>query len=295
MQHSFKDWVFATRPWSFPASVMPVAVTLFWLWSAGRPVNWLLGLWAIVSIVLVHAAGNTWSDYFDFRKGVDAEDTYGVKTLTSGQFTPGEIMRLSLCIQAAAVLSGVGMVLVTGLPLLWIGLAGIVLSLLYPLLKYNALGDLMIACCYAILPMLGTTFLASGSILPAVLWLAVPVGSITVAILHVNNTRDIETDGRAGIRTFAMVSGRKASIWIYCLEMLLPYVWMVGVVIAGIVPWLALAVLLSAPLAYGNAREVLSFREKGNEALARVDEKTAQLQMLFSILLIIGLSLSKLL
>ncbi len=295
MKHTFKEWIFATRPWSFPASVMPVAVTLFWLWSAGMQVNWLLGLWAVANIILVHAAGNTWSDYFDFRKGVDAADTYGVKTLTSEQFTPKEIMTLSVCIQVVAVLSGIAMVLLTGLPLLWIGVAGIVLSLLYPWLKYNALGDLMIACCYAVLPMLGTTFIASGAVEPAVLWLAVPVGSITVAILHVNNTRDIETDNRAGIKTFAMVTGRKTSIGIYCTEMVLPYLWMIGIVIAGIIPWTALTVLLSAPLAFLNAREVVSYKDKGNEALAQVDEKTAKLQLIFSVLLMIGLSLAKLL
>ena len=29
MKHTFKDWFLATRPWSFPASAMPVLVTLF--------------------------------------------------------------------------------------------------------------------------------------------------------------------------------------------------------------------------------------------------------------------------
>jgi len=295
MKHTLKDWIIVTRPWSFPASAMPVAATLFWLWAAGFEVNWLFGLWAVVNIILVHASGNIWSDYFDFKKGVDAKDTYGVVTLTSGQFAPKEVMMLSVAILVAAVAGGVGLVLLTGLPLLWIGMCGVALSLLYPALKYNAFGDLVIALCYAVLPMLGTTFIASGEIIPAVLWIAVPVGCITVAILHINNTRDIETDRRAGIKTLAMVSGRNASVLIYCFEMALPYVWTVGIVLAGIVPWTVLTVLLSAPLALGNARAVLCFKEKGIDAIARLDEKTAQLQLVFSTLLIIGLALSKLL
>ena len=101
---------------------------------------------------------------------------------------------------AKPVVLGLVMVYLTGITLLWFGLAGIALSLLYPPLKYIALGDLVIMACYALLPMLGTTFICTGNIVTEVLWLAVPVGSITVAILHANNARDIETDRRAGIK-----------------------------------------------------------------------------------------------
>ena len=41
MKHTFKDWLLATRPWSFPASSMPVLVTVAWSWSRGYDVNWL--------------------------------------------------------------------------------------------------------------------------------------------------------------------------------------------------------------------------------------------------------------
>ena len=273
---------------------MPVIVTLFWLWAKGYEVNWALGLWALATIILVHAAGNVWSDYFDYKKGVDAPDTYGVKILTSGQFTPSEVMRLSVGIQIAAILSGIGMVLATGLPLLWIGIAGIALSLLYPPLKYMALGDLVIALCYSVLPMLGVTFIASGAIIPAVLWLAVPVGCITVAILQANDVRDIETDDRAGINTIAMVTGRKIGAWLYCAEMAIPYLWTIGIVIAGLVSWTCLTVLLSAPLAYGNARTVLSYKTGGISAIGSLDEMTAKLQLAFSFLLVAGLALSQL-
>jgi len=65
MKHSVKSWILATRPWSFPASAMPVIVTIVWLWSAGYDVHWWLGLLAVVTIVFVHAAGNVWSDIAD--------------------------------------------------------------------------------------------------------------------------------------------------------------------------------------------------------------------------------------
>lgn len=292
MNHSLKDWVLATRPWSFPASAMPVCVTLIWLWSAGYSVNWLFGLWALVNIIFVHAAGNVWSDIADYRSGVDAPDTFGVQTLVEGRFTPEEFRFLSVGLNIIAVAGGLGLVALTGLPLLYIGLAGIALSLLYPCLKYAALGDLVIILCYAFLPMVGTSFIASGAIQWDVLWLAVPVGSITVAILHVNNTRDIKTDRRAGISTFAMLTGRSFATGMYVFEVIMPYVWLAALVGFGLCPWTALLTLLSLPVAIGNARTMLSYSKVGIEAIARLDERTAQLQLLFSVLLMGGLALS---
>ena len=287
--HTFKEWVLATRPWSFPASTMPVLVAMTYLWSAGFEVTWWLGIMALVNIVLVHAAGNVWSDYHDYRRGVDAKDTYGVHILTDAQFTPKEIHALSLTLQAAAIALGLLMVWLTGITLLWFGLAGIALSLLYPPLKYAALGDLVIMASYALLPMLGTTFICSGHIVPEVLWLAIPVGSITVAILHINNTRDIETDKRARIHTFAMLTGRRFAIGLYVVELLLPYLWLALLAALHIVsPWTLMA-LITLPVAMKNIRSALAYYEVGLPAIAGLDEATAKLQLFFSLTLITGL------
>lgn len=95
-KHSLKDWLIAVRPWSFPASAMPVIVTLAYLYWAYGVIEWANGLLALAGIVIFHASGNAWSDYFDFERGVDRVDTFGVKTLTSGQFMPLEIRNLAI-------------------------------------------------------------------------------------------------------------------------------------------------------------------------------------------------------
>ena len=290
MKHSLKDWILATRPWSFPASVMPVLVTVVWLWSRGVEVNWWLALLAVVNIVLVHAAGNVWSDIADYRRGVDAEDTFGTRQLVEGQFTTDEFRRLSLWLNVAAIGLGLVMVGLTGWPLLVIGVAGILLSLCYPRLKYVALGDVVIILCYALLPMLGTSYIVSGAVHTDVLWLAVPVGLITVAILHVNNLRDVSTDRRADIRTFPLLTGNRVGAWVYVIEVLLPFVWLVGLVIADIGSWGLLLALLTLPLAVKNVRTLFSssdYRLSG----AHLDEGTAQLQLAFSLCLVAGMAL----
>lgn len=287
-RHTFKEWIIAVRPWSFPASAMPVTVVLGYLFYTGAAVNWVNGVWALLNIVVFHAAGNTWSDYFDFRKKVDAEDTYGVKTLTSGMFSSREIFRLSLSLLAVAVTAGILLWLRTGMTLLYIGIGGAACSLLYPYLKYHALGDLVIFIAYAFLPMAGTSYVATMEIDWTVLYLAVPVGLITVAILHCNNTRDMGTDGRAGIRTLAMNLGGKVSVWLYCFEVLFPFIWISGCVIAGVLPvWTLLVWAVFFP-ALMNVRMAAGYFRKGSEAIARLDEATARLQLLFSLVLTVS-------
>lgn len=268
---------------------MPVLVSMMFLWSQDIEVSWGLGFMALVNIILVHAAGNVWSDYFDYKKGVDSDDTYSVRTLISGQFTPREVFTLSVTLQILAVAMGLLMVYLTGITLLWFGLAGIALSLLYPPLKYAALGDLVIMACYALLPMLGTTFICSGYIVPEVLWLAVPVGSITVAILHSNNTRDIETDGRAKIHTFAMLTGRQFAIGMYIFELVLPYLWLIITAFMGLVSPRTVLTLITLPIALGNCKKMLSYHTEGIKAIANLDEATAKLQLAFSLVLAISL------
>ena len=276
--------MFAVRPWSFPASAMPVAVTIAYLFWRGMEIDWLSGVWAIINVVVFHAAGNVWSDYFDYRKGVDAEDTFGAKTMTSGEFTPREMLNLAIGLLLAALAMGVGLMLRAGLPLLWFGLAGALTVVLYPRLKYSALGDVDIMLAYALLPTLGTSFVATGCLQWEALWIALPVGLITVAILHSNNTRDIATDNRAKISTLAMSLGRNASKWLSAAEVLLPFAWVAGCALAGVFPLWTLLTLPAVVPAWMGARDMLRHDEQSADTIANLDERTAKLQLMFSLL-----------
>lgn len=292
-KHTFKEWVIAVRPWSFPASAMPIIVTLAYLFWTGAEMNWLLGLWALVGMVLFHCTGNVWSDYFDFKKKVDAEDTFGAKTLTTGMFKPEEIRNLAIGFLVVSVACGLGLLAVTGLPLLWIGLAGVACTLLYPVLKYNALGDFDIVMAFAFLPTLGTSYVATGAIDWNVLFVALPVGLITDGILHSNNSRDVVTDRRAGISTMAMSMGAEKSAWLFGFEMLFPYVWVASLSMAGLLPVYTVFIFLTLPIAIGNARTMAKSLKAGVEMIADLDVKTANLQLMFSVLLTTALVAAK--
>ena len=294
-KHGFKAWLLATRPWSFPASAMPVLATLAYLFWRGHEINWLTGVWALVNIIVFHAAGNTWSDYYDYKRGVDREDTIGGMSIVSGEFQACEIKKLAWILLVIAVVAGVGLMLLAGLPVLYFGLAGCALIVLYPWLKYHALGDLDIFLTYSVLPILGTSYVATGALNYETLWLMLPIGLITVGILHVNNTRDIEQDSRAGIKTFAMLVGKRVSVVLYIAELMLPFVCVLVAAICGAMPWWALVVLVALKPALDNCRAMLKLPAEGMKALIGVDEKTAQLQLMFSLLLSLSLFITAML
>lgn len=300
-QHSLKDWFMATRPWSYPASVMPVLAAIayvWWLSSTGAieqgHIKWLNGALALIAMALFQAAGNLWSDLHDYTHGVDTNESYGVKILTSEEFSPAEIRRFALRLLAAAVTAGIAIFAMSGVPTLIIGIVGLMLTLFYPHLKYNALGDLDIFLSYGILPTIGTGYVLTGTIVWPAVWLALPIGLITVAILHVNNTRDVTTDAKAHISTFAMIIGHKAAKAVYTAEILLPFAAITLLVGFGVLPVWSLLALLAVIPALKNAQAMKKSSSDNLSGIAALDAATARLQLMFSLLLSISFALGSL-
>ena len=291
MKHSVKDWILTTRPWSFPASAMPVLATfayMTWVCSLyGMSIDWVGGVLAIVGIVFFHASGNMLSDVRDYKKGVDKGLSH--MPLVNGTFTTKEYMRLSLTLFVLGCAIGFYIMSRCGWPLLYAAFYGAFFTLTYATFKYFALGDVVIFLSYAVIPILGTTYATISEYYYPALVLALPIGLITVAILHVNNTRDIESDRAAGIRTFAMIIGLKASVQLYAFEVLFPFVAVIATIMCGWLPWYSVIVLFALPKAWKCARVVLDSPKKGMETLVMHDAATSQLQLMFSLLLAVSL------
>ena len=287
-----KSYVLATRPWSFPVSTMSVVVSAAYIYATiTTTFNIWLALWTTVGILLFHAAGNVLSDCVDFCKGVDRTDTYGPQTLTSGQFTKREMLTLGIILLSIACFNGLGILLCTGWELLIFGGLGALLAVGYSWLKYHALGDVDITLEYGIIPALGTSFVLTGAVQWSVLWIVPAFVTITNAVLHSNNTRDVVSDSVAHIHTLPMMIGKKASIVLYDIMIILPYVWIGVCAILGIIPWLSLITFVALPKAIANCRQMHSFL-KAPDAINNLDERSAQLQLIHTLLLTITLVLS---
>ncbi|MDR3193903.1 MAG: prenyltransferase [Tannerella sp.] len=294
MKPTLKQWILAFRPWSFPASTMPALTALTFVFfqyhtGAVSGVNWMNGWLALPGVLACHAGGNLISDYYDYRYGVDRKESFGSsRLLIEGVFRPVTILWYGYLFLLAGALTGIYLMLHSGVHLLWIGVAGITGSVFYYRLKYRALGDLLIFLIYGLLIALGTAYVMTSQLNVPVLLLSMPTGFLVVNILHANNTRDILHDRQAHIRTQAMLLGLKASKVQYALLALGSYVAVVLPVIFRAVHPLCLSVLVTLPLAFKNIRQMRTAQIEHPERIRDLDGKSAQLVLAFGLLLIIS-------
>ena len=211
------------------------------------------------------------------------------------QFEPNSYLVFSIILFVVGVVIGLIITWLSGPGLLIIGGIGVLLTLLYSYLKYHALGDLDIFLIFGVLAVLGTAYALTGRFCPEALVVAVPVGLITVSVLHANNTYDINSDGQAGIKTFAMLIGGKASSILYRIYMALPFLCVIVAVICGWMHPLALLCLAAVVPAWKNQKQASTYDANGLEAMKGLDQGSAKLQMVFSLLLSLGLFIGGLL
>ncbi len=288
-KRTLTDWIVATRPWSYPASTMPVALVLAYYFANGVAIDPVNAVWALLNIIIFHAAGNVWSDYFDFRYGVDNQNTLGVRQLVDGKFKGREFIWFAIFLFVVGTLCALFLVWRTGMPFLAVTFAGIAAALVYPPLKYRVGGDVVIFIAYTLTPLFATAWIVTGTWSLDAIWAVLPTGILTVGILHVNNLRDAQTDTQAGIRTLASVLGQKWSVWLYQFEMLAPFAILLATVWLGILP---MTVLLTLPIAVAVmplCKQALRFDGVNTASIATLDALTAKTQLMFSMLMVVGL------
>jgi len=297
-----ETWWVAVRPFAFPASVVPVLFgTVLAVTVGGASFDVPLFLLSLGAMVLLHAGANVLSDYNDFRKGLDTEPLPGSGAIVRGLLAPRTALLGSFVLLAAGIVLGLTVALSVGRAILFIGLVGIALGILYSSgpfpLKYNALGDFVVFCNFGILGSLGawTAQTRFVSWVP-VLW-AIPGSLLVAAILHANNWRDIETDTAKGIRTVAAILGRRLSAFYYATLLFGPFLFVLlfallsnAMGIDPAMPYTFLITLAALPQALKIFKKGLEAQKRGtHEELAALDKETAQLNLLFGVLATVAL------
>ncbi len=286
---TLKDWIIASRPWSFTASLIPVIAISSYLFYQSRlqgwQCDWTNALLSLLMLVLLQAAGNLIGDYYDHIKGVDLPGSLNqVRHIQSGKFQPKEILHYGYVMLFLSAVLGLFILFRSSFSAMWLGVCGLLMVCFYPWLKYHALGDLDVLLGYALLPALGVSFVVTGEYHLEVLPLSLPFGLLTVSILQANNTRDILNDSRAGIQTLCISIGGRTSQWVYAAELTAPYILVPAFMISGLLPYPALAVYLSLPLAVNRIRTMMKAEPLAEEPIGSLDQQTAQLQMMFGLL-----------
>ncbi len=193
-------WIKAARSYSFPMSVMSWSIPF--LFGAKNGGNILFGLIALVGIVFTHAGVNLFDDFIDFNieksRCYDLADINLQKGkcwyLLNGEASQFQLLiAISVCF-ALAVSCGIFLAYKTGIFVLYIALAGAVISLLYPLLSFVALGEIAVAVMFAPLLYIGVFYVMTQSFSSELLPIAFSTGLLTVGLLHAHMFLDFDID-----------------------------------------------------------------------------------------------------
>jgi 1,4-dihydroxy-2-naphthoate polyprenyltransferase len=253
-------------------------------------VAWHLFPLVVACSLLFHSATNVISDYFDFLKGVDRDYTFGgSRVIVEDLLSPNQVLMGGVLLFAAGVALGAVLVAYRGLPILLLGLIGLIGGYFYTgrpvAYKYVALGDLLVFALMGPLMVIGSYFVLTGTYENRVLFVSLPVGFLVTAILHANNLRDIVHDSQARVKTVANVIGLKAAKFEYFALVAGAYLAVVLMVLTKTLQPLSLMVFLSLPLALRPLKTVYSHQACNPDAVALADVQTAQLHLAFGILL----------
>jgi len=283
----------AIRPKTLPAAVAPVSVGTALALSDGTLVL-LPVLAALAAALLIQIGTNLANDYFDYVKGIDTAERKGPMRVAQSGLISLRHLRIGIIIVfVLAALIGLYLVVVAGWPILVLGIAAIVSALAYtggPFpIGYHGLGDLFVFVFFGLAAVCGTYYVQALALTPKVVGSAIPVGALTVAILVVNNLRDIETDRRTDKRTLAVLLGVRHTRLEYVLLLIIAYSVLPLMWLAGWTSGWTLVTYLTLPWAWRLVRTLYQTIEGPalNEALAG----TASLDLAFSILFAIGLLL----
>jgi len=206
-----KIWLEATRPKTLPAAAAPVLMGSAMAWQ-DKVFNAPIALATLLSALLIQIATNYANDYFDYKKGADTKERLGPRRATqSGLVSPHQMKRAFILTFFAAFVIGLYLIYHAGWPILVIGVLSIILGILYTggpyPLGYNGLGDLFVLIFFGPVAVGGAYYAQALSINYIVLVAGMAPGLISVALLTINNLRDIQSDRKAGKRTLAVRFG----------------------------------------------------------------------------------------
>ncbi|EEH63639.1 1,4-dihydroxy-2-naphthoate octaprenyltransferase [Gleimia coleocanis DSM 15436] len=220
-QATFKDWLEGARLRTLPAAVAPVLIGAAAAYRL-QGFNWALSVAALLVALALQIGVNFSNDYSDGIRGTDDKRSGPLRLTASGLVPAKTVLKAALVSFAFAGVVGLGILVVSGQWILLLpGVLAVVAAWFYTGGKnpygYAGVGlsELLVFVFFGLMATIGTTWV---QVQEAPLWLwaaASAVGMLSVALLFINNIRDIPTDTKAGKRTVAVRLGDGPSRMIY--------------------------------------------------------------------------------
>ena len=280
-------WIVGARVKTLPAAVAPVLIGT----SYAEKINWSNAFLALVVSLFLQIAVNFANDYSDGVRGTDTHRIGPVRLVASGLASASSVKAAALISFLIAAIAGFVLALTISPWLFLVGATSIWAAWGYTGGKkpygYFGFGELSVFIFFGLVATVGSYYIQTEQFNWQIFLLALPVGTLSCAILAINNLRDLPQDKLVGKRTMAVRIGEKNTRVFF---MLLLVNAQVTALAAASISSLALITLICAPITYRVVRQVLN-GAVGAE-LIEVLSKTAKLQLLMASLLAAALAIS---
>jgi 1,4-dihydroxy-2-naphthoate octaprenyltransferase len=284
------QWLEGARPRTLPAALAPVFVGT----GAAAALDGFRPAPAVLALVVALAlqvAVNYANDYSDGRRGTDADRVGPMRLVGSGAASPRQVLGAAGVAFAVAAGAGLGLAALSSWWLVAVGAVSILAAWTYtggPIpYGYRALGEVFVFVFFGLVAVVGTTFAQTRHVDPLAVAAAVPIGLLSVALLVVNNLRDVHGDAAVGKRTLAVLLGEARTRAAYTGLVIVAFVLVAAI---GSARHWALLGLLALPLAVPPVRTVL--RGGRGPVLIGALKATGRLTLVTGVLLAVGLALS---
>ncbi|MYR08539.1 1,4-dihydroxy-2-naphthoate polyprenyltransferase [Gordonia sp. SID5947] len=245
-----KQWLEGARPRTLPNAIAPVVVGVGAVRDLGDVVWWKAVLALLVAVAFIIGV-NFANDYSDGIRGTDDDRVGPMRLVGSGAASPGAVKRAAFACFAVGAVCGLVLAISTAWWLVAVGAICIAGAWFYTggskPYGYIGLGEIAVFVFFGLVAVLGTQYVVGDLVDWVGLLCAIAIGSISSAVLVVNNLRDIPTDTESGKVTLAVRLGDKRTRIFFGALLVVPLV--VSVVLVLATPW-ALLGLLAAPLVW---------------------------------------------
>jgi len=207
-----QTWFMAFRPKTLTAAISPVLIGTAMAYGDGVH-HFPSALLCLLAALSIQIGTNLANDYYDFKKGADTKERIGPTRATQAGLIKPSAMRWAFIIAfTISALICAYLIRRGGAPIAIIGVLSILSGIFYTAgpkpLGYIGLGDLFVLIFFGPVAVAGTYYVQSFEMNFAIILAGFAPGLISVAILTVNNYRDIESDRKVGKRTLAVRFGK---------------------------------------------------------------------------------------
>ena len=278
-------WIAGARPKTLPAAIAPVAVGTA---LAGTDFDPILALLALLVSLSLQVGVNYANDYSDGVKGTDDNRIGPMRLVASGAAPAHQVKIAAYLALGFGAIFGLILALQTTLWFIAIGALAIAAAWGYTGGKnpygYFGFGELSVFVFFGLVATMGTYYAQTGELTLNSLLVAIPMGSLSCALLAINNLRDRAADELVGKRTLAVRLGDASARRAFIALLLIAHI----SVLFLMKPW-ALLTLLLLPMTFSLIKAIQAGAQGAQ--LIPLLGKTGKLQLRFAILLSLGLLL----